>query len=106
MAVRDPLQQVAYQVTLRVKDADSNPCLDVLERQIQQQCALAAAGRSEDVHVVSAVRLGDSSGFPCRALQAAEDAAIRGQWPVWTKPDPGRIHWNCGNRQVEELGQL
>jgi hypothetical protein len=102
----DSLKQVAYQVTLWVEDADSDPGLDVLERQIQQQCALAAAGRSEDVHVVSAVRLGDSSGFPGRALQAAEDAAIRRQRPVWTKPDPGRIHRNCGNRQVEELGQL
>src|SRR6266851_5069908 len=58
------------------------------------------------MRVVSAVRLGDSSGFAGRALQAAEDAASRRQRPLWTKPDPGRIHWYCGNRQVEELDQL
>jgi hypothetical protein len=56
------------------------------------------------MHVVSAIRLGDSSGFPGRALQAAEDAAIRSQRPFWIKSDPGRIHRDCGNRQVEDLG--
>src|SRR2546425_11235397 len=104
MAAWDPFQQVGYQVTLRVENTDSNPGLDVLKRQIEEQRALAAAGRPEDVHVVSAVRLGGSSGFSGRALQAAEDAAIRRQRPIWTEPDPGRIHWNCGNRQVEDLG--
>src|SRR5437868_15081773 len=105
MVARDSLEQVAYQVTLRVKDADSDPGLDVLKRQIQEQRALAAAGRSQDVHMVPAVRLGDSSGFPGRALQAAEDAAIRSELSVWTTPDPGCIQRDCGNRQAEALRQ-
>src|SRR5438132_10523402 len=106
MAAWAPLQEVGNQVTLRVEDADSYPGLDVLKRQIEEQCALAAAGRSEDVHVVSAVRLRDSRWLPGRALQPAQDAAIGGQRPVWTQPDPSRIHRDCRNRQLEELGQL
>ncbi len=60
MRGRNPFEQVADEVALGVDHADANPGLDVLEGEIQQQRALAAAGGTGCPQVLPPVGLSDA----------------------------------------------
>src|SRR5207237_8671509 len=60
--VGNALEQRTDQVALGVDDANPAARLDVCQREVQQERALAAAGRAEDVNVLAAIRLGEGDG--------------------------------------------
>ena len=104
--VGNALEQRTDQVALGVDDANPAARLDVFQREVQQERALSAAGRAEDVNVLAAIRLRDGDGRVPDGVSETE--GLPGQRHGMRRSHPGRglIHCDAERGEVKQAGQL
>ena len=106
LAVGNAFEEVADQVALGVNHGDPAAGQDVVEGEVQDQGALAAAGRPTDVDVLAAVGLGDQDRRRRRPLAQTEHLSRGRADPGRRQADGRDLESLGGNRKVEERGQL
>src|SRR5712691_2752658 len=102
------LQQLADEVPLGIDDANADAAVvDVLQRQVQKQRALADSGRAKNVNVLAPVLLTDLHWNFEDVIQARQRTANAGAGSMpWHDSDARRLHRDLGKGEMEQQRQF
>jgi hypothetical protein len=102
----DPLEQSGDQVSLWIDYGDAAHGFDVVEREVEEESALADSGRPQNMDVMPGVAGGNPGRCMALVLEQTDDISVATRPARWRKVCWGRLKAGDVDGEVEDVCQL